>query len=42
MAQFMGEGQLDMARWQELSIVLNSDQTCVQGGGLAIAKGGRL
>lgn len=42
MAEFVGEGQLDMSRWQELSIVLNCDQTCVQGGGAAVTQGGQL
>lgn len=41
-AELMGEGQLDMSRWQELSVVLNSDQACVQGGGPAVTQHGRL
>lgn len=41
-AEFMSEGQLDVSRRQELSVVLNCDQTCVQGGGLAITQGGLL
>ena len=41
-AEFMSEGQLDVSRRQELSVVLNSDQTCVQGGGPAITQGGQL
>lgn len=39
-AELMGEGQLDVSRRQELSVVLNCDQTCVQGGGLAVPQGG--
>lgn len=42
MSEFVGEGQLDVSRRQELSVVLNRDQTCVQGGRLAITKGGVL
>lgn len=42
MAEFVGEGQLNVARWKELSIVLNGDQTRVQGGSLTIAQGGGL
>ena len=32
MAEFMSEGQLDESRGQELSVVLNRDQSSVQGG----------
>lgn len=42
MAEFVGEGQLNMARWKELSIVLNGDQARVQGDGLTITQGGGL
>lgn len=42
MAEFVSEGQLDMSRRQELSVILNSDQACVQGGGTAITQGGVL
>lgn len=38
-AKFVGESELNMARWEELSIVLNGDQTRVQGGGLTITQG---
>lgn len=41
-AEFVGEGQLDVSRWQELPIVLNGHQTCVQSGGLAITQCGQL
>lgn len=41
-AEFVGEGQLNMARWKELSIVLNGDQTRVEGGGLTFPQGGGL
>ncbi len=41
-AEFVGEGQLDVSRRQELSVVLDCDQTCVQGGGLAVTQGGLL
>lgn len=41
-AELMGKGQLDMSRWQELSVVLKSDQTCVEGGRLAVTQGGKL
>lgn len=42
MAELMSEGQLDVARRQELSIVLYCDQTRVQGGGPAVTQGGPL
>lgn len=41
-AEFVGEGQMNKVRWKELSIVLNGDQTCVQGGSLTIKQGGGL
>lgn len=41
-AEFVGEGQLNVARWKELSIVLNGHQTRVQGGGLTVTQGGGL
>lgn len=41
-AELMSEGQLDVSWWQELSVVLNCDQTCVQAGGLAFMQGGLL
>lgn len=42
MSQLVGEGELDLSRWQQLSIVLNGDQACVEGGGPAVAQGGGL
>lgn len=42
MSELMGQGELDVSRWQRFSVVLNSDQARVQGGGLAITQGGRL
>lgn len=40
MAEFVSQGQLDESRRQELSVVLNRDQTCVQGGGPAVTQDG--
>lgn len=37
-SQLVCEGQLDVSRRQELSIVLNGHQTCIQGGGLTISQ----
>lgn len=42
MAELVGEGQLDEARWEELSVVLNGDQARVQGGGLTLPQDGGL
>lgn len=42
MAQLMCHGQLDLSWRQELSIVLNRYQACVQGGHAAITEGGIL
>lgn len=41
-AEFMGEGQLDIAGRQELSIVLNCDQTGVEGRSTTVTQGGLL
>lgn len=41
-SQLVGQGELDLSRWQQFSIVLNGDQARVEGGGLAIAQGGGL
>lgn len=38
-SEFVGEGQLNVAWWEELSVVLNGDQTRVQGGGFTITQG---
>lgn len=42
MAELVSEGQLDLSRRQELSIVLNCDQACVQGGVGSVTQGGVL
>lgn len=42
MAKLVSEGELDMSRRQEVSVVLNCDQTCVQGGGAAVIQSGLL
>lgn len=41
-AQLMCHGQLDLSRRQELSVVLNRYQACVQGGHVAVTEGGIL
>lgn len=42
MSQLVGQGELDLSRWQHLSIVLNGDQARVEGGGPAVAQSGGL
>lgn len=42
MSQLVGQGELDLSRWQQLSIVLNGDQARVKGGSLAVTQSGGL
>lgn len=42
MSQLVGQGELDLSRWQLFSVVLNGDQARVEGGGPAVAQSGGL
>lgn len=42
MSQLVGQGELDLSRWQLFSVVLNGDQARVEGGSPAVAQSGGL
>lgn len=42
MSQLVGQGELDLSRRQQFSIVLDGDQARVEGGGPAVAQSGGL